>query len=366
MRIMHLLKHSVDGNGGVHVAVDLACAQADAGHDVMIASSGGLYDPLLRSRGVRVATVPRPSGVKVTSQVAWSLLVLARRFRPDVIHAHMMSSAVLGFGVAKIVRAPMVTTMHNSFDTHSVLMRLGRVVVAVSDAERELLLSRGYRPHKVVTVLNGASGSARETLDGAYLGPLARPSVMTLSGLHPRKAVHDVITAFSQVAGDFPDWHLNIVGDGPDRERLKAMVADLGLDGSIHFLGTTLTPRPLLEETDIFATGTLADPCPLTITEARGTGCAIVASAVGGIPEMLEHGRAGRLTPPEDPTAMAALLRELMSDPEALATWRARAKDGSEYFTVDRVARDYVRVYESARGSRSAVGSAAGTPGARS
>jgi glycosyltransferase involved in cell wall biosynthesis len=351
MRILHLLKHSVDGNGGVHVAVDLACAQADAGHDVMIASSGGRYDDLLRSRGVEVAIVLRPSGLKVTSQVAWALLSLARRFRPDVIHAHMMSSAVLGFGVSKIVRAPMVTTMHNSFDSHSTLMRLGRIVVAVSDAERELLLSRGFRSRKVVTVLNGASGSARETLDGAYLGPLARPSIMTLSGLHPRKAVNDVITAFSEVVGDFPDWHLNIVGGGPDRENLERMVTGLGLDGSIHFLGSTLTPRPLLEETDILATGTLADPCPLTITEARGAGCAIVASAVGGIPEMLEHGRAGLLTPPEDPTAMAALFRKLMADPEELATWRARAKDGSEYFTPQRVARDYVRVYESACGS---------------
>lgn len=347
MKIMHLLKHSVDGNGGVHVAVDLACAQADAGHDVVIASSGGRYDPMLRDHGVEVAIVDRPSGIAVTSRTAWSLLNLARRFRPDVIHAHMMSSALLGFGVSKIMGAPMITTMHNSFDKHSVIMRLGRVVVAVSEAERALLLSRGYSARKVVTVLNGAAGSPRETLDGEYLGPLARPCVMTLSGLHHRKAVHDVITAFSQVRPQFPDWHLNIVGGGPDRERLGTMVTDLGLESSVHFLGSTLTPRPLLEEADVVATATLADPCPLTVTEARAAGCAIVASAVGGIPELLDHGRAGQLVPPANPPAMAAAFRTLMGDDEALASWRTRASQGSGYFTVRRVNEDYLRVYES-------------------
>lgn len=347
---MHLLKHTVDGNGGVHVAVDLACTQAAAGHDVVIASSGGRYDAMLAEHGVGVEIVPRAEGVKDTVRSAGLLLAATRRFRPDVLHAHMMSSAALGFGLSKLVGAPMVGTMHNSFDRHSVLMRLSRTVVAVSEAERELLLSRGYRASKVVTVLNGAAGSPRESLDGVYLGPLRRPSVMTLSGLHPRKAVDDVITAFEQVLPDFPEWHLNIVGGGPDRDRLGAIVTNLGLDESVHFLGSTLTPRPLLEETDVFATGTLADPCPLTIGEARAAGCAIVATEVGGIPQTLDHGRAGQLVAASDPPAMAAALRTLMADPEALASWRARARDGSEYFTVGRVAEDYQEVYESVLG----------------
>ncbi len=349
MRIMHILKHCVDGNGSVHVAVDLACAQADAGHDVLIASSGGRYDDMLRAHGVEVAIVPRPEGLRVASRVAMSMLAIAGRFRPHVVHAHMMSSAVLGFGISMLVRAPLVTTVHNSFDKHSVLMRLGRVVVAVSEAERQLLLSRGYPAGKVVTVLNGADGSPRETLDGADLGPLARPCVVTLSGLHRRKAVDDVIRAFAEVLPEFPDWHLNVIGGGSDRERLMGLVADLGLDRSVHFKGSTLTPRPLLEQADIFATATLADPCPLAVAEARAAGCAIVATAVGGIPEVLEHGRAGQLTPASDPPAMAAAFRALMADADVLASWRSRAKQGAEHLTVRRMADDYTRVYESAQ-----------------
>jgi glycosyltransferase involved in cell wall biosynthesis len=353
MKIMHLLKHGARGNGHVHVAVDLACVQADNDHEVAFVSSGGSYDALLAAHHVHVATVPEPGSLRKTGESARALLKLTRSFRPDVLHAHMMSSAVLGFAVSKVVGAPLVTTMHNSFDRHSVLMRLGKVVVAVSEAERRLLLSRGYPSRRVVTVLNGADGSPREVLQADDIGPLARPCVVTLSGLHERKAVGDVIAAFAEVRPEFPDWHLNIIGDGPDRERLEATVDVLGMNDSIHFLGSTAAPRPLLEDADIFASASLADPCPLAVAEARAMGCAIVATAVGGVPEVLEHGRAGQLTPAANPRAMAAAFRTLMADPEILASWRIRAQRGVEYFTVRRMADDYAHLYQSLlRGGR--------------
>jgi glycosyltransferase involved in cell wall biosynthesis len=347
MRILHTLKHGVRGNGHVHVAVDLACAQADAGHAVVFATSGGTYDDLLESHGVEVVTLPELGGVRKTGRAAWSLLQEARRFSPDILHAHMMSSAVLGFAVSKIVRAPLLTTVHNSFDRHSVLMRLGKKVVAVSEAERQLLLSRGYRSTKVVTVLNGTEGSAREVLEGEIHSPLARPCIVSVGGLSPRKAVDDTIRAFAALAPEFPGWHLNIIGWGPDLERLEALTEELGLGSQVHFLGPTLNPRPLMEQADIFVSASLADPCPLVVPEARSAGCAIVATSVGGVPELLEHGRAGQLTPPSDPGAMAAALRKLMADPEVLADWRARAREGAGYFSVQRMADDYLRVYRS-------------------
>ena len=356
MRIVHLLKHGVRGNGHVHVAVDLACAQADAGHQVVFATARSSFDELLRSHGVEVVDIAEAGGAKGAARAAVALLALVRRVRPDVLHAHMMSSAVIAFAVSKVTGVPMLTTMHNSFEPHSVLMRLGKVVVAVSDAERRLLLSRGYRAKKVVTVVNGADGSPREALDADVgIGPLARPCVMTLCGLHPRKAVHDVVAAFAATRAEFPQWHLNVVGWGAERERLEALADDLGLADSVHFLGSTPRPRPLLAQADVFASASLADPCPLVVSEARGAGCAIVASAVGGVPEVLEHGKAGQLVPPSDPAAMAAAFRRLMADPAELAAWRARAKDGAEYFTVRRMADDYTRVYRSlSRSARSA------------
>ena len=347
MRILHLLKHSVRGNGNVHVAVDLACEQADTGHEVTFVSARGSYDDLLAAHGVRVLTATEAVGAAAMARSALELVRVVRRVRPEVVHAHMMSSAVLGFLATRLSGAVLVTTVHNSFDAHSVLMRLGRVVIAVSEAERRLLVSRGFPARKVVTILNGPDGSAREELTGEDLGPLRTPSVTVLSGLHPRKAVGDVVEAFAQVAAEFPAWHLNIIGWGPSQPELEARVAARGLNGSVHFLGSTLAPRPLLEQSAIFATATRADPCPLTVGEARAAGCAVVGTAVGGIPELLDFGRAGLLVPPAMPAAMASAFRNLMKDPEALADARSRARRGAEALTVPRLSRDHLRVYAS-------------------
>lgn len=344
MRIVHLLKHGSRGNGSVHVAVDLACAQADAGHEVVFAAARPAYAEVLAAHGVEVAELPEPLGARDVPGSGAALLALIRRFRPDVVNAHMMSSAVLAYPICKVLRIPLVTTMHNSFDSHSALMRLGTVVVAVSGAERDLLLSRGYRPEKVITIFNGADQSPREGVitDDA---PLARPCVVTLSGLHPRKAVGDVIAAFARIAADFPQWHLNVIGWGADRGRLEQVAVELGVASQVHFLGSTPAPRPLLEQADIFATATLADPCPLTVMEARAAGCAIVATSVGGIPETLEQGGAGQLVPVHDPGAMARSLRRLMADPAELRAWRARALDGAEFYTVKRMSDDYLGLF---------------------
>ncbi|MGI3785608.1 MAG: glycosyltransferase family 4 protein [Janthinobacterium lividum] len=330
----------------MHVAVDLACAQADAGHDVVFASAGTSFEQVLRRHGVQVVDLPFAGSPKDAAPTVRALWALCRAFRPDLIHAHMMSSALLAYPICKIRRIPLVTTMHNSFDKHSFLMRLGTVVVAVSGAERELLLSRGYPPHKVVTIINGPVDSPREEpVDNPPT--LLKPSVITLSGLHPRKAVNDVITAFAGVAPGNPDWHLNIVGSGPQRDELEAQARGMDLDGRIHFLGASANPRQLLEQAEIFATATLADPCPLTIMEARAAGCAIVGTEVGGIPETLDGGAAGLLVPAKDPTAMAEALQRLMGSPELRSALQRRALDGAGYYRVQRMAQDHLVLYRS-------------------
>lgn len=348
MKILHVLKHSFRGNGHVHVAVDLACAQADAGHDVVFAHAQGSYDGLLTDHGVRLALVTEPTERRYAVRSLIDLVGHARRLGPDVIHAHMMSSAVLSLPTALVTRSALVTTVHNSFESHSSLMRLGTLAVAVSHGEHERLLEEGFSARRTVTVLNGAVGSPREQLPKDDIGSLDQPSIMTLSGLHGRKAVDDVIRAFSQVLPDFPTWHLNIVGGGPDLEKLQALVNRLELERSVRFLGSTLTPGYLLENASIFASASLAEPFGLTVAEARAAGCAIVATCVGGIPEVLEHGRAGILVEPSSPGQLADAFRTLMGDPAALREWQSRALRGNAAFAVARMARDYDDIYRRA------------------
>ncbi|MFA5901443.1 MAG: glycosyltransferase, partial [Hyphomicrobium sp.] len=165
-------------------------------------------------------------------------------------------------------------------------------------------------------------------------------------GLEKRKGVDVLIEAFHQLAPHAPDWHLYVAGDGPERAALEALAAREESGRRIHFLGYVESPRPVLEQADIFALASHAEPFGLSLAEARHAGCAVIGTNVGGIPEVLDNGAAGALVPPGDPAALAAKLRELTTDPSALAEARQRAKRNSDRFNVRRVAEDYMHLYE--------------------
>jgi glycosyltransferase involved in cell wall biosynthesis len=346
-KVIHLSKHCRHGNGNVHVAVDLACVQADDGRDVVFASGGGDFVPLLESRRVRYFPLAQDQRKPLSLMRSLVRLVrLCRRERPDVIHAHMMLGAVLGWVAARLSGARLVTTVHNSFDWHSALMRLGDSVVAVSEAEREHLIGRGFPADRVVTVWNAPARSPRQDFmrnDGPI--ELSRPCVVAVCGLHRRKGVGDLIDAFSAVAHEFPDWRLYIAGEGPDRLDLEQRVREEGPSDRIMFLGFVPAPRAVFEGSDVFVLPSLADPGSLSIGEARTAGCAIIATAVGGTPEMLGYGVAGRLVAPGAPKQLAVELRRLMSDAGARTALAHAALDGAEVFNVSRLVPDYDRAY---------------------
>lgn len=351
MRVVHVIKHCGYGNGSVHVAVDLACVQAQCGDDVTFVSCGGTFDPLLQQYKVRTINLPHDQSKPFSMlRAAWKLAAFARRTRPDVLHAHMMSSAIVGYIASKLSGVPLVTTVHNSFDKHSALMRLGRRVVAVSQAERQHLLSQGYKSRKLVAVMNAPNKSPRELfMHNTSELQIERPCIVTTSALHRRKGVFDVIEACSQLFPDIPGWKLYVAGEGPDRMELEEQARSLGLSDRIIFLGFVPEPRLLLNKADIFVLASYADPCSLAVGEARAAGCAIVATNVGGTPEMLEFGRAGRLVFPGKPKQLASELRRLMLDDREREKLGRASLLGSEIFDVQRLVNDYEAVYRDAR-----------------
>lgn len=353
-RIMHLSKHCQHANGSVNVAVDLACAQAAAGHEVWFLSGGGSFVGLLERSGVRHIELPQDQKQpRALAGSAIRLTRLIRRLKPDVVHAHMMGGAAIGWLATRLSSVPMVTTVHNSFDWHSTLMRLGDRVVAVSAAERDQLLRRRFSAERTDTIWNAPENSPRHAgLSHTAAVVLQRPCVLAICGLHRRKGVFDLLEACGQVFPDHPQWRLYIAGEGPDREQLERQAASLGLADRVTFLGFVELPRTLYTQSDIFVLASYADPGSLTIGEARAAGCTIVATAVGGTTEMLEYGRAGHLFRPGAVDQLAARLRALIADPEARASLARQAREGAEVFDVARLVGDYQAVYERAIAQR--------------
>jgi glycosyltransferase involved in cell wall biosynthesis len=350
-RVIHIIKHCGYGNGSVHVAVDLACMQSRAGYEVTFVSAGGTFEMLLTQYGVHHVTLRHDQNKPFSMlSTAWKLTRFARRNRADVFHAHMMSSTLVGYMASKLSGVPLVTTVHNSFDQHSFLMRLGRKVVAVSEAERDHLLSQGYSSDQLCAVINAPNNSPREAfMHNERELSIQSPCIATVCGLHRRKGVFDLITACVEPLKELRNWTLYIAGEGPDRDELEQQARSAGIADRVVFLGFLPAPRFLLEKVDIFVLASYAEPFGLSLAEARAAGCAIVATNVGGIPEVLEFGAAGRLVSPGKPEQLSAELRILMTNEDARVQLRDASSNGAEVFDVNRLVGDYERVYEQAR-----------------
>jgi len=348
MRILHLLNHTTQSNGHVHAAVDLACEQSRLGHVVAVASGGGDFDRLLVRNGVKLFTIDHQRKAKTLLGSAWALRQVVGNFGADIVHAHMMTSAVLAWPVCKLAGIPLITTVHNEFEKSAILMGLGTRVIAVSAAVGASMRRRGVPAAKLRVILNGTIGSARLANRETSPVALASPSILFVGGLHPRKGLADLFAAFDQVHRQHPQARLHIVGDGPFAETYREMVAGLSCREAVHFEGSKADPFPWMRGADIFVLPSHADPAPLVLPEAREAGCAVVATRVDGIPELLEGGEAGVLVPPRDPDALAVALSGLIAEPDAICHWRGRSQHRLDHLRIARVARQTLDLYDEA------------------
>lgn len=346
MKILHLANHCRFGHGNVHAAVDLACAQVLDGHEVSFASGGGDFEALLEENGVAHHSVPqdgRSPGSLTTSLFRLSKLI--RRIKPDIVHAHMMTGTLLAYPLTRLKRPKLVTTVHNAFDKHAILMGLGDRVIAVSHAVADTMRKRGVKAAKLRAVLNGTLCAARRGNMSRQPAALSSPSIVTLCGLHHRKGVQDLIAAFDVISQSNAMVNLYIIGEGPEEYTYRAQAQSLAHGDRIHFLGQLRDPNPHLLAADIFVLASLQDPCPLVITEAREAGCAIVGSNVDGIPEILSVGNAGTLFAPQDPASIVKAILPLLNDPELLAQSKSASLREIAYFKIARVSKDVDTIY---------------------
>ena len=346
LRIVHVLNELTQvGNGIVNVAMDLAIDQAREGHDVTVAAPSGAYLELLRANGVKHFSVKPQSALRLRS--------LVRRTRPHILHAHMMSGAVSGRIACAGTNTALVTTVHNSWSRHAVLMRFGHRVIAVSDAVRDDMILRGVPAERIETVLNGTVGSFRKPA-GVPPAPvtLNHPNVITVAGMFERKGIADLIEATVLVRERVPTITTYLLGDGADRAAFEKLAHERGVGGSVVFLGFRSDAEAVMRQADVFVLASHADSNPLVIPEARAAGLPIVATRVDGIPESLDGGDAGLLVPPRSPDAIANAIVGLLLDSAHQDRMRAASLRNLERLSVRRMATETMAVYGRAMATR--------------
>jgi glycosyltransferase involved in cell wall biosynthesis len=350
MRILHILNDVRQlGNGIINAAVDLACLQARNGFEVAIASAWGEYEVLMKRYGIKHFYLDQTRRPVPLIKAGIEFRSIIERFNPDIVHAHMITGMILARCLRLNANYALIGTVHNEFERTSVLMGLADRVIAVSASVAESMRQRGIPDRKISTVANGTIASPRQrSLSELEPMPLQRPAIATVAGMSHRKGIAQLIKAFVQIADLNPQMHLYLVGDGPDRSEFEQQASKTPVANRIHFEGFQPEPQRYLLSTDVFVLASHQEPFGLVLSEAREAGCAIVASEVDGIPEVLEGGRAGILVPPGDVPALATALSHLLHSPKQLKHWKQRSQQHIEWLSVDRVHQETLQVYRGA------------------
>jgi glycosyltransferase involved in cell wall biosynthesis len=357
VRVVHLANHAQNiGNGIVNMMIDLACMQARVGHEVTVASSGGNFQTLLAREGVRHVTIAQSPRLQQLPTMMAGFRHMIAESNPDIVHAHMTTGALLArFGILRR-RYSLVTTVHNEFQKTASLMRVGDCVVAVTHAVAASMERRGVPKERLYTVLNGTVGAPRFAQVPLPQPPeLKHPCIVTLAGMYERKGIRDILHAFALLSKSTPGASLYLIGEGPDRVSFEKLAKELGVAECTHFMGFVADPRSFLAEADVFVLASHKEAAGLALSEAREAGCAIVATRVDGIPEMLDGGEAGALVPAFNPKALAQAIELLLTDKATRNELRERARCNLQSFHLRRVCEEYLSIYLEGLEARSAL-----------
>ena len=309
--------------GGQRQLLLLAAGQlGDPDLDVLVLCRSARLLGQLEAAGVRARAWRGPS-----SGIGLGQARAATR-RADVLHAHDARS----HGLARLLtRAPARLVVHRRIDDVPHSRRLTRWkyaagdLVCVSEAVREGLAAWGVPPDRLHTVPSAAEAPASLPARPPPRGPF---HLLSLGALVQHKGHADLLDALAILPGPV---RLEIAGDGPERGPLEAQAHRLGLGERLRFLGDVAEGRDAFARADLFVQPSRSEGLGTAVLDAFAAGLPVVASRVGGLPELVQPGRTGWLAAPRNPASLAAAITDAL----ALATqhpeqFSSRARTGLE------------------------------------
>ncbi|MFI5067972.1 MAG: glycosyltransferase family 4 protein, partial [Streptosporangiales bacterium] len=356
LRILQVTAASAGGDWFLGQVSGLACR----GHTVCaVLPADGPLAGRLRAAGIRTEVIPfrgkRPGEIPRIAAAEARLTRLAREFQPDVIHGHLLKAVLCcrgaGLGFPRALR---VSQLPGTVHLHSPLlraadlgtMRLDDLVIGSCQAIASQYRAAGARRVAVsyygcdVHAINPATpGHAFRHEFG--LGP-GTPAVGMVAHMYPTRlhAFRDIgvkghevfLDAAPLLLRQAPAARLFVVGDefsgdGSYRRALEARAAALGVAGRVVFTGHRADVAGVLAGLDVVVCPSVSESASYALVEALLMGKGVVASAVGGLPDTVQHGETGLLVPPADPAALAAAMASLLADPGQRAAMGRRGRE---------------------------------------
>ena len=312
------------------------------------------FTSALRASGCEVHIAMMEEAMPWASLLAATEIIHRRRI--DLVHTHMFNATFLGSLAGSLVGVPVVTTAHGMqiLPQELALVRLTNShLITVCTAARMMALSLGLPEEQVSLIPNGVDVRRfHPEVDGRPFRrrlqvPDGTPLVGMVARLSREKGPDLFVQAASLVAAVRPDVHFALVGEGPLQRELMFQVDGLGLHERFHFVGLAADTRPIYPALDVACLPSRMEGQPLTVLEAMAAGRPVVATNVGGIPEVVEMGETGWLVAQGDMKALSEQILWLLDNPERAAQMgQAGRQRALEHFDVDRQTQAVGRLFQ--------------------
>ena len=365
MKILHMIS-----SGGMYgaeaVILNLSHTLNEGSHRSMLGVFSNSANPNLqlheRALQEGIESYPIPCNGQIDRQAITIIRELVQRTRAEVVHAHGYKADLYAYFALRAAGVPLVSTCHNWLDNDRkayfygvldrlILRRYARVV-AVSEDIRQRLVKAGTRAEKIRIIRNGIDLRPFDCASGVVkdeLGWSAFPLVGLVGRLSVEKGVDIFLRAAARVVAQVPDARFVVVGDGPDRAKLEALIDEVGIRGSAVMLGRRNDMPSVFASLDVMVSASRQEGLPIVILEGMASRLPLIATPVGEVPTVIQDGRTGVLVPAEEPELLASAIIDLLQDNAkrerlGVAARRLVEKD----FSAERMAADYLRVYEDA------------------
>ena len=340
MRIVYTV---LDGrmSGGQVICGHLMAAAVSAGHQVcLITPNLGEFTEQVKSRSIEVIQMPMERTFFFHRSVAFAKFL--RDWDADLVHCH---SAVAGTILARIgaylAGVPLISHVHieNKFSDVRWIQKLQIIldnitaivvdkIITISNATKSSLIDQGISSNKITVIHNGIS--LTEQLDDmpevdqlrSTLGLKNNSHVVgTVARLCPVKGQREFILAARNICNLYPNTEFLVIGEdyefeGKYRSNLENLVKELDLEEFVHFLGFRSDVRRLIHSFEIFVLPSWIEGLPVTILEAMAARKPVVATSVGGVPELVLDGETGILVPPRDVPGLSKAIESLLDEPD--------------------------------------------------
>lgn len=350
IRVFHLIKSL--GRGGAETLLSQGLASGDREH---FEYGYGYFLPWkdqlvgeLESQGAQVTCFSARTAAGCFSQLP-ALVQFLRRWRPDVLHCHLPVASIVGRLAGQILGVPVVSSEHNLLQRYHAATRAATLatwrlqsrVIAVSGEVEQSIHKHGQTKVPVRVVRNGvdverfkrnpeAGRALREELGIPEDAPVAG----TVAVFRTQKRLDEWLLVARRVLDQNDAAYFLLVGDGPEAGNVDRVRRELGLEGRVIRCGLQSDVRAYLSAMDVYLMTSKFEGLPIAMLEAMAAGLPIVATGVGGIPEVVRNGEEGFLTSADQALALANPLIRLFASPDetkrlgASAQERVRAEFG--------------------------------------